>query len=90
MISACIFLILTGILFSLASLIICGLLTFIALLMGLHRVTWPMFSRLLYMVPRHYVVSNKKFLNSVGFAGLVLALVPASGWKLLLKAVGAA
>ncbi|WP_157634229.1 hypothetical protein [Burkholderia ubonensis] len=56
------------------------LLVAVAILMVVHRVAWPLMCRLLYNLPRHRIVENKKALNGVGVALLVVAIKGGDVW----------
>ncbi len=59
-----------------------GMLTFVLL----HKLAWPTFSRLIYPLSRHKVLSNRKFLVPVGTLCLTFALnLEHVGAKELLK-----
>jgi hypothetical protein len=57
-------------------------------LMLTHHLVWPGVSRLLYLLPRHKIVENKKLLNSLAaiFAGV--AIWGSDGWVRFIKLAG--
>jgi hypothetical protein len=65
-----------------------SLLAVIATLMLLHRLVWPLASRLLYSLARYRIVQNKKVLNAAGTMLLGIAITGAYGWRLILKHFG--
>ncbi|MEZ2354443.1 hypothetical protein [Caballeronia sp. RCC_10] len=65
-----------------------AILLMTAALMLLHRLTWPLLSRLLYNVSRSRVLENKRWLNGLGLTLLGVALSGQYGWSRLLKFLG--
>ncbi|MFM0484196.1 hypothetical protein PQQ81_26960 [Paraburkholderia strydomiana] len=59
----------------------------LACIMLLHRAAWPLMSRLLYNLPRHHFLENKKTLYSVASALLLVAVTGVYSWQGLRKVV---
>jgi hypothetical protein len=55
-----------------------------AVIMLLHRMAWPLVSRLLYSLQRYKIVQSKKTLNAIGAVLLGVAIPGAKGWLKLL------
>ncbi|SOE92701.1 hypothetical protein SAMN05414139_05460 [Burkholderia sp. D7] len=69
---------------------LCCVLLFIAIacIMLLHSAAWPLMSRLLYGLPRHRIVENKKALNCIALALLGVAISGSYSWNQLWKFIG--
>lgn len=77
-----------GIVGSLVSFAIYVAFASIAGFMLVHRVAWPLASRLLYSLQRHKIVQRKKALNAIGAAFLGVAIPGVKGWQTFLKLIG--
>src|SRR5262249_45625263 len=64
------------------------LLAAIAGIMLLHRVVWPLISRLLYALGRYRLVQNKVALNAAGATLTGIAITGSYGWHAILKYFG--
>jgi hypothetical protein len=58
------------------------------IIMLLHRVAWPLASRLLYSLQRYKIVQSKKILNAISVVLLGYAIPGAKGYLIFLKLVG--
>lgn len=68
-----------------------GLLAAIASIMLLHRIVWPLASRLLlYALGRYRLVQNKVALNAVGATLAGIAITGAYSWQSIFKHFGVA
>jgi hypothetical protein len=72
----------------LASTTLWALLAIIAGIMLLHRLVWPLGSRLLYALGRYRLVQNKVALNAAGAALAGIAVTGSYSWQSLLKLLG--
>ena len=68
---------------------LCGLLAVIASIMLLHRIIWPLTSRVLYALGRYRLVQNKAAaLNAAGVTLAGIAITGVYGWQTILKHFG--
>jgi hypothetical protein len=75
----------------LVSMALGGLVAAVASMMLLHRLVWPLASRLLYALGPHYrLVQNKAVLNAAGATLAGIAITGAYGWQTILKHFGVA
>jgi hypothetical protein len=56
--------------------------------MFLHRLVWPLTSRLLYALERYQLVQNKLALNAAGATLAGIAITGRYGWQSILKLLG--
>jgi hypothetical protein len=57
----------------------------LASVMLIHRVIWPMASRVLYDLSRYHILQHKKALNTVSVALLGIAVTGGYGWQSIMK-----
>jgi hypothetical protein len=69
---------------------LCGLVAAVAGIMLLHRLAWPLASRILYALGRYRLVQNKAVLNGAGAALAGVAITGSYGWQAILKYFGVA
>jgi len=67
---------------------LCGLLAIIASIMLLHRIIWPLTSRVLYALGRYRLVQNKVALHAAGVTLAGIAITGVYGWQTILKHFG--
>lgn len=67
-----------------------GLVAAVASMMLLHRLVWPLASRLLYALGRYRLVQNKVALNTVGATLTGIAITGNYGWETVLRLFGKA
>jgi len=65
-----------------------GLLAIIASIMLLHRIIWPLTSRVLYALGRYRLVQNKVALHAAGVTLAGIAITGVYGWQTILKHFG--
>ena len=65
-----------------------SLLAIIASIMLLHRIIWPLTSRVLYALGRYRLVQNKVALHAAGVTLAGIAITGVYGWQTILKHFG--
>ena len=67
-----------------------ALVAAVAGVMLLHRIAWPLASRILYALERYRLVQNKLALNAAGATLAGIAITGAYGWRAIVKHLGIA